>query len=53
MFDEMRHFFMVYKQLVNKETAVDYAADRDEAVKIIQKCLKCYHDNLFEILNRK
>ena len=41
------------KQLENKETAVDYAADRDEAVKIIQKCLKCYHDNLFEILNRK
>lgn len=36
VFDEMRHFFMVYKQLENKETAVDYAADRDEAVKIIQ-----------------
>ena len=53
VFDEMRHFFMVYKQLENKETAVDYAADRDEAVKIIQKCLKCYHDNLVEILNTK
>ena len=47
VFDEMRHFFMVYKQLENKETAVDYAADRDEAVKLIKMCLKFYHYNLF------
>lgn len=52
VFDEMRHFFTVYKQLENKETAVDLVANRDEAVRIIKKCLKYYQDNLFEILGK-
>lgn len=52
VFDEMRHFFTVYKQLENKDTAVELVAGRDEAVKVIKKCLKSYQDNLFEILGK-
>ena len=35
IFDEMRHFFSVYKQLENKETAVNEVMDRRQALKII------------------
>lgn len=49
IFDEMRHFFTVYKQLENKDTSVDVVADRDEAVRIIQKSLDIYKKNLFEL----
>lgn len=44
IFDEMQHFFSVYKQLENKETAVDEVADRGEAVKIISKALSAYRE---------
>lgn len=53
VFDEIRHFFMVYKQLENKDTEVDFVADRDQSIKIIQKCLKAYQDNLFDLLGKK
>lgn len=49
IFDEMRHFFSVYKQLENKETSVDVAADRDEAVAIIEKSLENYKKQLYEL----
>lgn len=49
IFDEMRHFFSVYKQLENKETSVDVAADKDEAIKIIEKSLENYKKKLFEL----
>ena len=52
IFEEMRHFFMVYKQLEDKETAVDQTADRTEAIKIIKKCLKFYQDNLYSLLGK-
>lgn len=53
VFDEIRHFFMVYKQLENKDTEVDFVADREQAIKIIKKCLKAYQDNLFDLLGKK
>ena len=37
IFDEMRHFFTVYKNLEDKETAVDEVADADTAIKIIKE----------------
>ena len=49
VFDEMRHFFQVYKQLENKETSVDVVADHDEAVRIIEKSLENYKKKLFEL----
>lgn len=42
IFEEMRHFFEVYKQLENKETGVDEIADREDAVRIIKECLEHY-----------
>lgn len=45
VFEEMRHFFTVYKQLENKTTAVDEIGDRSEAEAIIQKCIDFYNVN--------
>lgn len=42
IFDEMRHFFTVYKQLEDKTTAVDDLADRDEAKRIISQSIESY-----------
>lgn len=44
IFEEMKHFFSVYKQLENKETAVDMVSGRDEAVKIIDECINRYKE---------
>ena len=46
IFDEMRHFFSVYKQLENKQTAVDEVADRKRALEIIKACINNY-DNKY------
>lgn len=45
VFDEMRHFFTVYKTLENKETAVDEVSERKEAVKIISEAIDNYIEN--------
>ncbi len=44
IFDEMKHFFRVYKELENKETVVDEVKGREEAVKIIAAALKLYQE---------
>lgn len=49
IFDEMRHFFTVYKQLENKQTSVDVVKDKDEAINIINKSLSNYKKHLFEL----
>ena len=45
IFDEMRHFFTVYKSLENKTTAVDEVRHRDEAVRIIKEAIDNYIEN--------
>ena len=45
IFDEMKHFFSVYKNLENKTTAVDEVSDRAEAIKIVQAAIDHYVDN--------
>lgn len=42
IFDEMRHFFSVYKNLENKETAVDEVQAKDAALEIIQEAIDHY-----------
>lgn len=42
LFEEMRHFFSIYKQLEGKSTAVDEVQGREEAVKIVEKCIQNY-----------
>ncbi len=42
IFDEMRHFFTVYKNLENKETAVNEVSNREVSVDIIKKGIDSY-----------
>ena len=44
IFDEMRHFFTVYKNLENKETAVNEVMDAHAAVEIIDEAIKHYNE---------
>ena len=44
IFDEMRHFFTVYKNLEEKETAVEEVADADTAVQIIEEAIRRYNE---------
>ena len=44
IFDEMRHFFTVYKNLENKDTVVNEVSDRDEATKIIKEAIDHYRE---------
>jgi len=43
IFDEMAHFFTVYKQLENKTTAVQEIVEPEEAIKIITQSLNSYN----------
>ncbi len=45
VFNEMKHFFTVYKNLENKETAVDEVSGREEAIRIIQESIDNYIEN--------
>lgn len=42
VFDEMCHFFTVYKNLEHKSTAVDEVSARDKAIKIIEDAIDHY-----------
>ena len=48
IFDEMMHFFSVYKQLENKQTAVKELFDRKEAEEIIQMCINQYNEKFLK-----
>lgn len=43
IFDEMRHFFTVYKNLEHKDTVVDEIKDADVAIKIIKEAINNYN----------
>lgn len=45
IFDEMRHFFEVYKNLENKETAVDDVRGKEQAIKVIADAIENYKKN--------
>ena len=53
IFDEMQHFFSVYKQLENKNTTVDVASDRDIALKIIKDSMDSYKAHLYELTAKR
>ena len=44
IFNEMRHFFMVYKELEGKQTYVEEVEPADAAGEIIVKCLAAYRE---------
>ena len=45
IFEEMRHFFSVYKNLENKTTAVNEVSDRNEAISVIKNAIDSYIEN--------
>ena len=45
VFEEMRHFFSVYKNLENKTTAVNEVSDRNEAISVIKNAIDSYIEN--------
>ena len=42
--DEVKHFFTVYKNLEEKETAVEEVANAEEALKIIEESIVRYNE---------
>ena len=44
IFDEIMHFFSVYKQLENKQTAVKTLLDRAEAEEIVRDTIEAYKE---------
>ena len=44
IFDEIMHFFSVYKQLENKQTAVKELFSQKEAIEIIESCIEAYKE---------
>lgn len=40
--DEIKHFFSVYKTLENKDTIVEEIEGKEEAIRIIKKCIENY-----------
>ena len=45
IFEQMSHFFTVYKNLENKTTAVNEVSGRDQAIKVISAAIDNYVDN--------
>ena len=45
IFDEIMHFFTVYKQLEHKQTAVKELFDKKEALQIINEAITSYNEN--------
>lgn len=48
IFEEMRHFFSVYKSLEHKETVVNEVSGREIATKVIQDCIENYNKKFGE-----
>ena len=45
VFEEMKHFFSVYKMLENKETAVDEVLGAEKAKEVIKKAIEHYRES--------
>jgi len=49
IFNEMTHFFSVYKSLENKDTVVDEVKGREEAVRVIEETIKSYKEKFSSV----
>jgi len=49
IFEEMMHFFEVYKNLEHKKTAVEETLNKAEALKIIKNCILSYEKNINQL----
>ncbi len=48
VFEEISHFFTVYKQLENKTTSVTEILGKEEAMKIIDECIEIYKNRFLK-----
>ncbi len=48
LLNEIAHFFEVYKILEDKHTAINEISNREEAIKIIQKCMDAYNEKFMK-----
>lgn len=44
IFDEMSHFFTVYKDLEGKKTSIEAVEGADVAVKVVESCISAYNE---------
>ena len=51
IFEELRHFFSVYKQLENKETLVKKVGGSIEAVAVIERAMENYKNKFIHVDN--
>ena len=49
IFEEIKHFFSVYKDLEDKETVVDEFDGATEAIRIIEQCIDNYKDKFVNV----
>lgn len=52
IYEEMKHFFSVYKTLEGKKTLVDECMGKEDAVRIISDSIESYKRNLYMLLNK-
>lgn len=48
IFDELKHFLTVYKQLENKQVNVQELGNKKVALKVIEECMKLYNTEILE-----
>jgi len=48
VFDEIKHFFSVYKTLEGKDTLVDEVQGREKAMEVIEHCISLYNQKYGE-----
>jgi len=53
IFQEMMHFFEVYKSLEHKNTAVKEICHKEDAINIIEKCIVSYKNFMKETTTNK
>ena len=52
IYEEMKHFFSVYKTLEGKKTLVDECLGKDDAIRIVKDSIENYKKNLYMLLNK-
>lgn len=52
IYEEMKHFFSVYKTLEGKKTLVDECMGKEDAVRIVADSIDSYKKNLYMLLNK-
>lgn len=52
IYEEMKHFFSVYKNLEGKKTLVDECLGKEDAIRIVADSIENYKKSLYMLLNK-